>query len=185
MVSPKVSVTLLSVNGSDCNGTLLRLPEVSGKPGRLLWEDVSGSSIDFVPVRLRQLDLARVGYLFDSIRVRRPNHRLYFRRVALDPGDCHSSLGNPIGRTQVVQYLVQLGVLGAIHEYALKEAVLEWRPCLNGDFLEAAIVKDASVMVDRIRELCICADPTIDHSSVGDAKLQLINLQLHRKTGLQ
>jgi len=114
MVSPKLSVTLLNVNGSDCNGTLLRLPEVSGKPGRLLWEDVSGSSIDFVPVRLRQLDLARVGYLFDSIRVRRPNHRLYFRRVALDPGDCHSSLGNPIGRTQVVQYLVQLGVLGAI-----------------------------------------------------------------------
>ena len=56
---------------------------------------------------------------------------------------------------------------------------------MDGDLLESAIVENAAVVVDRVRELGVGRDATVDHAGVGDAELELVGLQLHGQTGLE
>ena len=55
-----------------------------------------------------------------------------------------------------------------------KETVLEWRPGLNGDFLQAAVIQNAAIPVDGGINFHVDVDPGVDHAGVGDAELELV-----------
>jgi hypothetical protein len=53
--------------------------------------------------------------------------------MAQKPGNRNGSVCHTLVRRDCVDYSVELGKLGVIQEGALKEAILEWRPGLNGN----------------------------------------------------
>ena len=84
----------------------------------------------------------------------------------------------PLGRRNRVDFLVEFGELFVIQEYALEEAVLEWRPGLNGNIIQAAIIQNAAVPVDGGVDFHVNVDARIDHAGVGDAELKLVEEEL-------
>ena len=83
-------------------------------------------------------------------------------------------LVTPLAAAICVDFLVEFGELVVIQEDALKEAVLEWRPGLNGDVLQAAVIQNAAIPVDGGVNFHVDVDARVDHAGVGDAELELV-----------
>ena len=125
------------------------MPWTSRGPGlSALRKDVSGSAVDLVPVWSRQIDLTGIDDFLDATGVRGANDRLHFGRVALEPCNGHARLGHAIFFTNRIQDLVKLWEFGIVDKYAFEESELEWRPWLDRDFLESAIIENSTVAID-------------------------------------
>ena len=102
-----------------------------------------------------------------------------------DPGKSHGSLGNAVLISQLLQGRVQFGELLVIQEAASKEAVLQRRPGLDGDFVQSAVIQDATISVHAGLVIHVHIDTGLDHGSVHDAELELISAQRHIHSILQ
>jgi hypothetical protein len=60
--------------------------------------------------------------------------------MAQKPGNRNGSVGHAFVRRDCVDDSVELGKLGVIQEGAFKEAILEWRPGLNDNFFQPAVI---------------------------------------------
>ena len=96
--------------------------------------------------------------------------------MAQEPGNRNGSIGHALVCRDLVDLLVEFGKLGVIQEDAFKEAILEWRPGLNDNILQAAIIQNAAIPVDGAVNLHVDIDPRIDHAGIGDAELELVEV---------
>ena len=78
---------------------------------------------------------------------------------------------------QLTKFLIQFRVLVTSEEAALPCRHLEGRPCLKGNVVETAVVKQTSVVVDRTRCFHIDFHPICNQVGNRNAELYLIGNQ--------
>lgn len=100
------------------------------------------------------------------------------RRMAQEPRNRNGSICHTLVGCYRIDLLIERGELGIIKENTFKETILEGRPRLNDNILQAAVIQDAPIPVDGTINFHIDVDPRIDHSRISDAELKLIEVDL-------
>lgn len=134
-----------------------------------LWKDIPRRTIDAVPFFACQMNFACLAAIPQSVDIHRADDWLHFCRMAQKPGDGDGRVAHFIFGRNFINRLIQFRELVVSKEYAFKESVLEWRPRLDGDIVQPAKIKHASIPVDGCIIFHVHIDPIRDHGGVGDA----------------
>lgn len=99
--------------------------------------------------------------------------------MAEDPGE-----GDGRGRTAVFfpqagQFRVEGGEFPVSDEDAAEKSVIERRPRLHRNAVQAAVIEDVPVPLNRFVVVHIDVEPLFDHRRVHEGKLQLIGDDLN------
>ncbi len=73
--------------------------------------------------------------------------RLHLCGMSEDPCDCDRRLGYAFSLCKLSESFVKLGELGISDEGSSEHSELKRRPCLNGDVLQSAVIKNIAVTV--------------------------------------
>lgn len=92
------------------------------------------------------------------------------------PRNCDRRVRHALVRRDGVHLLIQFGEFGIIQKDTFKESILKRRPGLNDDLLQAAVIQNTAITVNGTVDLHVDVDPRIDHPCIGDAELQLIEM---------
>ena len=146
---------------------------------------IARSEIDIVPLLTGQVDFGRLDAIPEAAEVHRADDGLELGRMAQQPGHGDGGVGNVVTRGNLVNGGIELGELVIAEEHALEEAVLEGRPGLNGDVVQAAVVQHGTIAIHRGVKGRVDVDAGGDHGAVGDGKLELVGTDGHRHVLLQ
>ena len=94
--------------------------------------------------------------------------------MAQKPGNRNGSIRHALVCRDRIDFLVEFGELRVIQEDTFKEAILEWGPGLNSNIIQTAIIQNTAISVDGAVNLHVHIDSRVDHASIGDTKLELI-----------
>lgn len=86
--------------------------------------------------------------VFEMFRVHSSCNCLHFRGVAEDPCNGDGGLGDAVFVGDFGKDFVQFREFGTVDKASLEKTILQGRPCLNRDFIEAAIVDQSIVPVN-------------------------------------
>ena len=93
-------------------------------------------------------DVAGIAHIAQVVGIHRAHNGLHPGRVPQDPRYGHGSLGYAFPLADLAQRLVQFREVGVIHKCPLEKAVLQRRPGLDRDVMQAAVVKNVPVPAD-------------------------------------
>ncbi len=148
------------------------------KEERKLRQLVPGCQVDLVPFLAGESHVGSLAGVFDPLGVGGADDGLHAGGVAQDPGDGDGGVGHAVGCCDLIDLLVEFGELGVVEEHALEEAILERRPGLDRDVVQAAVIQDGAVADDGLVDFHIYIDAGVDHAGVGDAELELVEDEL-------
>ena len=139
-----------------------------------LRQRIAGSHQDVVPLLTGQADLRGLGAVCNALGIHAADDGLHVGGMAQDPSNGDSSVGNAVFFRDLVDLGIQLRLLLAAEEYALEHAVLEGRPRLDGDVIQAAVIQHAAVAVDGEIAVDVDVHAGRHHARMGNGELQLI-----------
>src|SRR5690625_933033 len=76
--------------------------------------------------------------------------------------------------SDVFEHIVQCLILRIIHDDAVEVAVMERRPCLQGDVMKTGMIKQAPITVCSTLERRIGLHAAVDHMRCTGAELDLV-----------
>src|SRR6185295_2516428 len=104
---------------------------------------ISCGQIDLVPFLASKGNIGCLTGILYPVWVGSAKDGLHVGRMAQEPGNCNRSIRHALDCCERVDFLVEFEELRVIQEDTFKEAILEWRPGLNSNIIQTAVIQNA------------------------------------------